>query len=181
MIERWPISTSAFGRSRDLMQSSQFWMCGRAIQPSPSHLSPARPDRARPSRSRPGWSRTVAIDFHLAFGADEDGAAHRAAFALETHRRAVGVSHRDDAVRAVGPELGRAGVVFAERPLDLIDAVRTPVGHLAAGVVAPLHPGELQLVVERPQLGGAAPGVPIVGLRDGFFGQGLRSVAGRGS
>ena len=35
---RWPISTSAFGLARDLMQSNQFSMWPRATEPLPSHL-----------------------------------------------------------------------------------------------------------------------------------------------
>ena len=147
LIERWPISTSALGSSRLLMQSSQFWMCGRAIQPSPSHLSlHGRLGGVLDEVGRVG-AEDVAIDLHLALAADEDAAAHRAVVDLEAHLDAVGVSHRDRAVGAgrIGPQLGRAGEALAERPLNLIDAVSAPVGHLAAGVVAPLHPAELQL------------------------------------
>src|SRR4051812_7565238 len=60
----------------------------------------------------------VAVDFHFAIGADEDGPAHWAAlwwaFALEPDRSAVGVSHRDDSFWSIRPELRRAGVIFAE-------------------------------------------------------------------
>src|SRR3954454_262672 len=62
------------------------------------------------------WIRSerVAIDFHFAFSARKDRAAHGAfAFrALEADGSAVGVFHQDDAIGPVGRKLGRTSLTF---------------------------------------------------------------------
>ena len=168
VIERWPISTSASGRWRVLMQSSQFWICGLAIQPGPSQISAFAGSGGFGDQSRRIGGELVAIDFDLALFADEDGAALRPVGELHPDLDAVGVPEGDLAVGAGrdGPDFDGPGLAGPERPLDLVQSVRAPVGHLAARVVAPLHPPELELGVEGAELGRAAPHVPIVARRD---------------
>ena len=75
-------------------------MCGRAIQPSPSHLSCTAGSGASFTKSGglvANWLRLISILHSLPMNtAPPIGAS----FALEAHQRAVGVLHRDDAVRA---------------------------------------------------------------------------------
>ena len=70
-------------------------------------------------------------------------------------------------------QISTGPVSLMPSPLDLIDAVGAPVGHFAAGIIAPSHPAKLQLRIERPRLGRSLPGVPIVA-----FGHGLGRQAG---
>ena len=101
------------------------------------------------SRSRAGWSRSLLRLISILQSvpmktAPPIGPSLRS----KSNRRAVGVLHRDD---ATSDHLARARsgrCRLCRGPLDLIDAVGAPVGHFAAGVIAPLHPGELQRFVE---------------------------------
>ena len=88
----------------------------------------------------------VAVDFELAFLADEDRAARGPLVENEVQFQAVGIAHPYLAVRARGnrPRFDRAGSVHAQGPLNLVDPMGAPVGHFAAGQVpAASHPPEL--------------------------------------
>ena len=82
---------------------------------------------------------------------------------LEADRGAGGVAIGDCVRLRVGdgPEFDGAGVVGAEGPLDLVHAVGAPIGHFAAGVVAPLHPTGMELRIVRAQGSLVEPEVPI--------------------
>jgi hypothetical protein len=86
---------------------------------------------------------------------------------------AVGVAEADSA-GGVGErvEFDGSGAVGAECGLDLIEPVSAPVGHLAARVVAPLHPRGVEFGVVGAVRRGVEPQVPVEGIGDGFGGEG---------
>src|SRR5690606_36865226 len=63
-----------------------------------------------------------------------------------------------------------------EGPLDLIDAVSAPVGHLAARVVSPPHPAEAERTVVWPQFSRSAPDVPVAAFRHRLGGEVLHRL-----
>src|SRR5690606_24542479 len=117
----------------------------------------------------------VAVDHNLIIRTDKNRAPQRPLAQIESDLHTVRIPHADRTARTIlqQPEFLGSASIHPQRPLDLVDPVRSPIGHLTTGIGAPLHPAELQLSIVRALRRLRLPRVPIVTLRDRLLRQAL--------
>ncbi len=188
VVDRCPISTSATGRWRDLMQSTQLARCSRVSPPGLKSLAFMRVD----DNLFRFAGNSATVDGDGSVFSDELAAAARSAGQFQQDIIAVDlVPHLDKRVRAefvsfrnsVGlgvpgrmerfafrPYLDRAGQARSECPLDLVETMSAPTGHFATGPGPERNPTWFgarcfDIDVVRHHGGLATPDVPVQAIR----------------